>query len=146
MRPRRDPLPDCSFLVEIDGLIVGGFSEVGGLEAEVEIFEVREGGLNGYAHQLAGPARYPSRLVLRRGVVDDPVLWDWYEETARGRIRRRSGAVVLRDAEGGEARRWSFFDALPARWVGPRLNAAQASVAIEALELVHHGLLAESSR
>ena len=39
-----DPYQVFSFLIEIDGLVVGGFSECSGLAVETEIFEYREGG------------------------------------------------------------------------------------------------------
>jgi phage tail-like protein len=54
---RLDPYLNFRFLVEIQGLIVAGFSEVNGLQAEIETFEYREGGLNDYAHRLPGPVR-----------------------------------------------------------------------------------------
>ena len=46
---RADPYLGFRFLVEIEGLIVGGFSEVSGLQAETEFEEVREGGVAGDA-------------------------------------------------------------------------------------------------
>jgi len=74
---RRDPLLAFNFLVELGGLIVAGFSEVSGLDAEVQIEEYREGGQNEFVHRLPGPARYPSNLVLRHGLSELEVLWRW---------------------------------------------------------------------
>ena len=53
IRPR-DPYQGFNFLIEIEGLLTGGFSEVTGLESEIEVEEYREGGLNQYIHQLPG--------------------------------------------------------------------------------------------
>lgn len=137
---RRDPYFSLRFLVEIEGLVVGGFSEVSGLQAEVEVESYREGGENEYVHQLPGPTRYPQNLILRRGLTELDTLWAWHQDVRRGVIRRRNGSIVLLDAAGGEAWRWSFVGAYPVRWTGPELRAGASEVAVETLELVHRGL------
>ncbi|MFN2407759.1 MAG: phage tail protein [Pyrinomonadaceae bacterium] len=38
---------------------------------------------------------------------------------------------------------WRFKRGVPMKWTGPSLNAAQSSVAIEALEISHEGLIME---
>jgi phage tail-like protein len=137
---RVDPYLSFHFLVEIEGLVIGGFNEVTGLTVEVEIEEYREGGLNAYVHKLAGPARYPSNLVLKHGLTDSDVLWNWHQDVVSGNIQRRNGSIILLDSAGEEQWRWNFVDAYPVRWVGPDLRAGSAEVAIETLELVHRGL------
>jgi phage tail-like protein len=139
---RTDPFLAYNFLVEIRSVIVGGFSEVTGLQREIEVQEYREGGVNEYVHKLYGPTRYPSNLVLKRGLTDID-LWSWHEAVALGLIQRLSGSIVLQDAAGGEKWRWDFRDAYPVRWTGPELRAGAAAVAVETLELVHRGLSAK---
>jgi hypothetical protein len=41
----------ATFIVEVDGKILGAFREVRGLGGKVEIFEVTEGGENGFVHK-----------------------------------------------------------------------------------------------
>jgi phage tail-like protein len=53
---RNDPYKAYNFLVEIEGLIVGGFSEVTGMQVEIEVKDYREGGVNEYIHKLPGLA------------------------------------------------------------------------------------------
>ncbi len=137
---RNDPYLSFNFLVEIEGLVVGGFSEVTGLTIEIEVEEYREGGLNAYMHKLAGPPRYPSNLVLKHGLTDSDTLWAWHQAVARGTIQRKNGSIMLLNSAGEEQWRWNFTDAYPVRWVGPDLRAGSAEVAIETLELVHRGL------
>jgi phage tail-like protein len=137
---RRDPYLACTFLVEIDGLAVAGFSDVTGLHAELEFQDYREGGVNEFIHRLPGPVRYPGNLTLRRGVTDVPDLWDWWRDTAAGRIRRRNASVLLLGRDRGLVRRWDVVGAYPVRWSGPELRAGTAAVAVEALELAHRGL------
>jgi phage tail-like protein len=137
---RSDPYLSFNFLVEIEGLVVGGFSEVSGLQVEVEIESYREGGLNEYVHMLAGPTRYPANLILKHGLTDSDVLWNWHRSVTRGTIRRKNGSIVLLDYAGEEKWRWNFVEAYPIRWSGPDLRAGAAEVAVETLELVHRGL------
>ena len=137
---RLDPYLAYRFLVEIEGLIVAGFSEVSGLSAEVTTTPYKEGGLNEYEHQLPGPATWP-RLVLRRGLTDVDNLWSWHQDVRRGKVRRRNGSIVL----GGESIyhgivRWNFVGAYPVKWSGPDLRAGSATVAVESVELVHQGI------
>lgn len=137
---RNDPYLSFHFLVEIEGLIVGGFSDVSGLQIEVETEDYREGGLNEYLHKLAGPVRYAANLVLKHGLTDADALWNWHQQVARGIIQRKNGSILLRDSAGTERWRWNFVEAYPVKWIGPDLRAGTAEVAVETLELVHRGL------
>jgi phage tail-like protein len=137
---RMDPYLDFRFLVEIDGMIVAGFTDVTGLAAEIGTTPYKEGGCNAFEHHLPGPATFPP-LVLKRGLTDFDNLWSWHEDVRNGRIQRRNGSILL----GGEAIThgiwcWNFLGAYPVKWTGPELQAASATVAVESLELVHRGL------
>ncbi|SFS59843.1 phage tail protein [Paenibacillus sp. BC26] len=127
------------FWVELDGILAGGFTEVSGLEAEVEIEEFREGGQNSFVHKLPKSTRF-SPIMLRRGITSSSSLWDWYAGVMAGKVVRKSGSIILQHLSGEELCRWNFFDAYPVKWSGPTLNASQSDVAIETLELVHNGL------
>jgi phage tail-like protein len=137
---RRDPYQAHGFLVEVAGLVIGGFSEVTGLGVEIEVLDYREGGVNDHLRRRAGPARYPSNLTLRHGVTDAAVLRDWAQQTVSGRVTRRNGSIVLLNEGGEEVLRWNFTGAYPIRWTGPELRAQGGTVALESLELAHHGL------
>jgi len=136
---RLDPYMAFNFVVEIEGLIVGGFSEVSGLESNVEVTTYREGGLNRYDHKLPGPTTY-ANLVLTRGLTDIETLWNWYDNVTRGIIRRKNGTILLLDPQRLPVAWWDFHAAYPVRWVGPQLRAAATEVAVEQLELAHEGL------
>lgn len=137
---RHDPYVGYNFLVEVNGLVVGGFREVQGLSAEIKVTELAEGGENGFIHHLPGETRYPN-LVLSRGLTDIDALWAWFDEVSRGIIKRRNITILLLDLERNPAMWWEVSDALPVKWRGPQLSAVGGTeVAIEALELVHRGL------
>ncbi len=141
---RVDPYVAFAFRVEVDGIVEGGFSEVRGLQSELETLDYREGGRNDYVHRLAGPVRYPTNLTLKRGLGSSS-LWDWYSDAAAGNIRRANASVLLLDSGGDVVWRWSFTDAYPVRWTGPDLVATSATVAVETLELAHRGLAGSES-
>ncbi|MFH5187476.1 phage tail protein [Paenibacillus sp. TAB 01] len=127
------------FQVEIKGVIVGGFSEVTGMQAETEVMEYQEGGVNTHLHYFPKQTKF-SRIVLKRGLTQSTELWDWYEATIVGKAKQTNGSIILFNETGEEVCRWNFFDAYPVKWNGPELNAANGNVAIESIEIVHHGL------
>lgn len=137
---RRDPLLSINFRVEADGHDVGGFNEVTGLDIETQVETFAEGGVNSHEHQLAGTTKYPSRLVLKRGITDTK-LWSWYQEVMQGRITRKTVSVYLLDSTGADKRSWVFQGAVPVKWSGPHMKATTAETAIETVELVHKGLV-----
>ncbi|WP_127534649.1 phage tail protein [Paenibacillus kobensis] len=137
---RRDPLVGFRFLIELDGLIAGGFSEVHGIEAEIEMEEYREGGVNTYIHRLPRITRQ-SNLTLKRGMTGSEELYLWFKAASEGWLsKRREGSIILLDADGNEAWRWNFAGAYPVKWTGPELRADSSGVAVEAIEIVHQGL------
>lgn len=136
---RKDPYLSFRFLVELQSLIVGGFSEVSGLQAETEIEEIREGGVNDYVHKLPKITKYPN-ITLKRGITDCDTLWKWHQDVVNGKVERKTVFVVLMDGEGNEKWRWSFEHAYPVKWQGPDLKADSSAVAVETLELAHNGI------
>jgi phage tail-like protein len=135
--PRHDPYKAFNFRVEIEGL-TAAFSEVSGLESEVEVVEYREGG-EPALRKLPGRRRY-GNIVLKRGVTQDAQLWNWHKEVLDGNVQRRNGSVILLDDQGNDRVRWNFHDSWPCKYVGPTLNAHSNEVAIETLELAHEGI------
>ena len=136
---RQDPFPAFRYEVRIDAIPVGGFSECTGLQLDFEIHDYVEGGVNTHTHKF--PTRNKqTNLVLKRGIIDRR-LWDWYWAMTRGRVRQRNVTIVLYDHDGvTPVAEWEFERGIPARWIGPQLNATQNSVATETLEIAHHGL------
>jgi phage tail-like protein len=134
-----DPYVGFRFRVEVLGLQVAGFSQIGGLEREVQTEDFREGGVNDYVHKLATVTRYPN-LSLRRGIADATELWQWHQDVVNGKIERRQISVVLTDALGSAKWRWVFEKAYPVKWSGSELNATTNTVFVESVEFVHTGM------
>jgi phage tail-like protein len=137
---RNDPYAAFNFLVEIEGLLVGGFSEVSGLQIESATEDYREGGRNDYVHKLPGPTRYAQNLVLKRGLTDIDTLWAWQQDVASGKIERRNGTIYMLSRLGVPTMWWDFIEAYPVKWIGPQFRADANTLAFETIELVHKGL------
>ena len=134
-----DPYGGFRFRVEILGLQVGGFTEVSGLEREVQIEDFREGGLNDYTHKLATMTKYQN-LTLKRGLADATELWQWHQDVVNGTIERRQVTVVLIDISGQDTWRWVLEKAYPVKWSGASFNASTNAILVESVELVHNGI------
>jgi len=134
-----DPYGGFRFRVEILGLQVGGFTQVSGLDREVQIEDFREGGVNDHSHKLAGFTKY-SNLTLRRGIADAAELWQWHQDVVDGKIERRQVNVVLIDEAGKETWRWVFDKAYPVKWSGAELNSSSSAVLVESVEFAHSGI------
>lgn len=120
--------------------MVGGFSEVTGLQVETVVETYREGGVNEYEHKLPGPTRYPSNLILKHGVTDVDSLWAWHQDVNAGVVQRRNGTIYLLDPARQPVMWWDFREACPVKWTGPELRAESSTVAAETVELVHRGI------
>lgn len=140
---RADPYQAFNFLVEVEGILVGGCSDCTGLQVETELSRYSEGGLNDYEHTFIGRTKYPP-LILKHGLtlIDD--LWRWHQEITQGinlgKVERRNGTIYLLDKDKIPVMWWNFKEALPYKWIGPELRAGSGSIAFESVELVHRGL------
>ncbi len=138
-----DPYCSFRFLFEIQGLIKGGFTEVSGLQVEVETEDYQEGGVNEFVRKLPKTTKYPN-LILKRGITDSEILWNWHQDVVNGIIERRTGYIIMLDHSaqkvGTEILRWTIKETFPVKWTGPEFKANSSTVAIETLELVHEGI------
>lgn len=135
----------ATFLVEVDGIEIGRFQEVTGLEVEVEVEELTEGGENSYTHKLPGRMTWPN-MVLRRGVTQSDNLLEWLTKSSgeqfsanHNKLERSTAAVTLISADGKRLRSWNFDGAFPVKWRGPSFAAGSNDAAVEELEIAHHG-------
>lgn len=135
----RNPYMGYRFLVEFEGVTIGGFSDVSGLQAETKVTTFKEGGVNDHIHKIPEGTEHPN-LVLKRGITDSRLLWLWHRGVVLGKVIRRNIFVVLLDAQGDERWRWLFINAYPVKWVGPDLKADSAAVGLESVEIAHDGI------
>jgi phage tail-like protein len=137
---RVDPFRNFNFMVEIDGIAQGSFTECSGLSTTTEVIENREGGDNVTVRKLPGKTSY-SDISLKWGLTDSTELWDWRQQITDGNIVRKNGSIVVFDlANSTEVARWNFVRAWPTKWEGPSFSAKGNDIAIDTLVLAHEGL------
>ncbi len=140
---RNDPYGQFNFLIEIDGLAVAGFTEVGGLAAESDVVEYRVGN-DSDTRKLPGLRKY-SNITLKRGYTQSTDLWDWRKTTEDGQTERMDGTIVLLDENRQAALRWNFRNGWVSKYEGPALNSTTSEAAIESIEIAHEGIVFETA-
>ncbi len=143
------PFTAFNFAVEIDlsEQVQGGtklcnaaFAECDGLEMNMEVKTLREGGNNGRQIRLAGPLTFGT-LTLKRGLTASFDLWDWFNDTLLNPSLRAKAEVVLFAADGQTVRaRFLLSRCLPIKLKAPPLNAKDGMVAIEEMQIAYESL------
>lgn len=141
LNPRvADPEGNFVFTLEIAGIEVAQFKECSGLKSSTNVFELEEGGMNHRVHKLPGQSRWEN-ITLRSGVTSDTSLLSWRNEVIQDQFsRRRNGSIVMKTLQMKEVRRYNFVQAWPVAWEGPSFDANAADLAVEMIELAHHGI------
>jgi phage tail-like protein len=141
----------ATFLVEVDGKEIGRFMEVSGLQVDVAVEEVIEGGENSYVHKLPGAMSWPN-MVLKRGLMQNDNFLEWLSKSsgeqfsaAGNKLARTTAAITLVAPDGTRLRSWDFDGAFPVKWRGPTFAASANQPAVEELEIAHHGFRARAS-
>ena len=127
------------YKVEIDGLDAGGFSEVTGFDASIDVIEYREGDMVTTPMKLPGLKKY-GNITLKQGLADSMVLYDWLIAGVDGAVQRQTITITLLDEEEAPAASWQVINAWPMHYTAPDFNATSSEVAIETLEIAHEGM------
>ncbi len=118
------PLLSFRFRIEFQSVTAGGFAECSGLQVETEVEEHREGDL----HRSG---------VMRLATAADEIL-----PMKDPRVKNNPSnlaVIVLSRVIKRLGVRWDVREALPVKWGVSELKADGNTVAVETLELVHHG-------
>lgn len=161
---RFDAAPAWKYYVEILGVIAAEFDECSGLGMEREIKRVREGGTNDFEWLVPGHISF-SNIVLKHGITYSRELWRWFSHgTLDGQVfglntipggsmalkllhkrgihlpHGTNMSIILGTVDGKKAKHWDVTGAIPVKWTGPDLNTGSDQIAVETLEIAHHGL------
>ena len=133
------PYSKFRYQVEIDGLQAGGFSEVSGFDASIDVIEYREGDMVTTPIKLQGLKKY-GNITLKQGVTSSMVMWEWLKAGVDGEIQRKTVTISLLDATGAVAASWQVINAWPTKYTAPDFNATSSEVAVESVEIAHEGM------
>ena len=117
------------FKIEIEGVTQGAFAACDGLEARVDVVDFSDGD-NLTARKRPGRTRF-ANIVLRRGMVNNTELWNWFEAVTAGQIQRKAGSVIVCGDDGSELFRYNFFEGWPCRWKSLELDADKPGTLVE---------------
>lgn len=127
----------------------GAFQECTGLELEMDVTELVEGGRNDGVIRRVGRAKLQN-ITLKRGMFYDEGgqvnrdLWDWLQKIVSGErpVPRYDGVIEVLDGTAGQTplATWQFDRGLPSKISGPQLNAKSGEIAVEELVIAHEGL------
>jgi phage tail-like protein len=127
-----------AFVVRIDDQDLGAFNTCDGLGCEVVVEQREEGGNNGHVWQLPTRMKFSNVKLSRPVTADSTKLMRWFSGMASG-LTRKTATIEARTLEGTVIARWGLLDVIPVKWTGPQLSPDSPKVAVETLELAHHG-------
>jgi phage tail-like protein len=140
---RKDPLRNCRFRVEIDGIAQASPCQISGIEAAIESIEYREGADPLQVRQLGGLPKYGT-LILKYGLTNSKELYDWFKSGIDGKVEPRKVSIIASDLQGNDMARWNLVNAWPAKYLAPDFNGRGNDVALETFEIVYEGLERET--
>ena len=140
MAADQDPAVTVCFAVSIDDKDLGTFNSCEGLGVEVVLEQREEGGNNGFVWQLPTRLKYSNVKFSRPLGPDTMKVAKWFSSMTGG-VTRRTATIVAMTADDQVVARWGLADVVPVRWSGPSLNLDSPKVAVETIEIAHHGFL-----
>jgi phage tail-like protein len=134
------PIPKFHFRVEWGGERLG-FTEVTGLDMQVEAIEYREGSSLEYSKVKMPGMRKFSNITLKRGTVaGDSDFYKWLNQISLNKVTRRDLIISLLDETHNPVMSWKAKGTFPLKVQASDLKADGNEVAIETIELAHEGL------
>ena len=135
-----EPAVTVCFAVSIDGDDLGVFNSCEGLGVEVVMEQREEGGNNGYVWQLPTRLKY-TNVKLSRALGPDTVKVARWFTGMTSKVSRRTATIVAMTSDNSKVASWNLTDVVPVRWSGPSLNLDSPKIAVETIEIAHHGFL-----
>ena len=127
---------NCRFYVQIDGINQGVFTEVSGLNFEMDVIDVVEGGIPMGKHP--GGPKPLGNVILKRGLTKGNDLFKWFKDLyVNGNINYKNVSIILFDAKGGELFRVDLYHAFPVKWTLGQLTADGKTTVVESIEFAH---------
>ncbi|MCZ7558481.1 MAG: phage tail protein [Bacteroidia bacterium] len=134
------PLPKFHFRVEWGGSKIG-FTEVTGLDMQVEAIEYREGSSPEYSKiKMPGLQKF-SNITLKRGTFSgDKEFYAWIKTVSLNTVERRDVTISLLNEAHEPVVTWKVRNAFPVKVQASDMKSDGNEVAVETLELAHEGM------
>lgn len=120
------------------------FTEVSGLDVEIEMIEYRDGNNPEYSKvKMPGMVKY-SNVTLKRGMFKGLGTYGaWYNTIVMNQVERRTVTIKMLNEEHQPVVTWRLNNAWPVKIQSTDLKGDGNEVAIESMELAHEGLTTE---
>ena len=125
------------FAIVIDGYEIAVFSELSGINSEVDASEYWESSGDAVAvNKLPGKFKPPT-VTLKRGMNGSLELWSWHEAARKGTMgaARRSCSLIMDNAEGKPVGKYWLEKAWPIKMELAGLKAGAGEALIETVTL-----------
>lgn len=138
------PLSVFHFQVEWGGTRIG-FTEVSGLNAEVQAIEYREGSSQVYSvTKMPGIPKIPD-ITLTRGIgLADNEFFQWLTTVRLNQVERRDITISLLNENHEPIVVWKVSQCWPIKVEGPSLKSTGNEVAIEKITLAAEGFVVQN--
>lgn len=145
---RENPYGAFNFIVALggaqgdgsEGSIVGGFSDVSGLDTDITYAEYRNGNERVNTVRKVPNTHKVSDVTLKRGLIGSLDFWEWVKGVRDGTADPRNVSITMLDEARQAVVTYTLRKAQPKKYTGPTLAAKGGEVAMEELVIVHEGL------
>jgi len=103
-RPGKDPLLQCDFIVEIEGVAVAGFMEFTEPQKTKGEAKYREGNMANRPHKQLGLESIADVTLKRGEFVEEEYLYNWYQSGSRKQV----DIVAMKHGRDGDRRVKTF--------------------------------------
>ena len=142
------PYVGFHFKVQIDGFDKANdvsFQSVKGLEVQVDVENIKEGGLNTFEHNIPTRIKYTT-LTLERGIFkpenSDLIMW-FQNAMVKFEFDPRTVVVTLKNEMQEPLVIWNIKHAYPKSWKIKDMSSTQNEILIETLELQYNSFTME---
>jgi len=138
--PTEELFGNYHFVLEVDGIVTGAFSEVSGLRAELEVIEYMDGD-DLVLRKRPGRAKY-GNITLRRGFARRSPVLEWFERISSGAVESRDVNIILYDDQSRLVGTWKLTGCWPKQWKVGDLKSGDPAL-VEEIVLVTETLTFE---
>ncbi len=141
------PLTAFRFLVEVDGRVVGAFSQFSGIRMQMQTIQARGGNdIRGVQEEIPVLTSY-APVTLSKGVLGTSDFLDWVFSAAaspetgpvNNRLRRTLNIIALDDA-GKRCVTWSLKNAMPVGYELSPMDSTRSEVLTESVTFAIQGV------
>lgn len=130
--------PGHNFLLLLGPLKLS-FSKITGIDNELSIEMIHEGGVNDRVIPLYTPKKTYGKLIFQHGIGDFNLMNQNFTMASFGHLLQLPGTIVS-FSNNKIHRIYCFTQCAPVKWSISELDATNSSVIIDTIEVIHSGI------